>query len=92
MFRAARLAIVATPDHLVVRNIFRTHTVPWGEIASIAPPKSYGATRKGGIIVSRIDGSSLSATAYVRGPHNRDSFAVSVANNLQQMAARAAQR
>jgi hypothetical protein len=91
-FRVARLAIVATPDRLVVRNIFRSYTVLWGEIASIDPPKMYGSTRKTGIVVTRKDGSSLSATAYVRGPHNRDTFGDSVTNDLRKLAASAARR
>lgn len=88
--RVARLAMVATPDHLLVRNIFRTCKVPWKQIASIEPPKQYGATRKTGIVITRTDGSSLSATAYVRGPHNRAQFAESVTRDLQRIATGAA--
>ncbi|MER5213108.1 PH domain-containing protein [Streptomyces sp. NPDC002838] len=90
--RVARLAIIVKPDHLLVRNIFRTYKVPWEQITSIDPPKRYGATRKTGIVISRTDGSALSATAYVRGPHNREQFAESVANDLQRIAAGAVGR
>ncbi|MER7901436.1 PH domain-containing protein [Streptomyces sp. NPDC096046] len=85
--RIARLAIVTTPDHLLVRNLFRSYKVPWAQISSIDRPRLHGATRKTGIVINRTDGSSLSATAYVRGPHNRESFAESVTNDLQRIAA-----
>jgi len=38
MARVGRLAVIAEPDQLVIRNIRNTHRIPWSEIETITEP------------------------------------------------------
>jgi hypothetical protein len=35
--RATRIAVVVSPDGLLVRNLFRTHRLPWPHVADVRP-------------------------------------------------------
>jgi hypothetical protein len=65
--RAARAAIVAEADHLVVRDMHRTYRIGWREIARFETPPSYGTWRKAGLRIHLIDGQMISVIAYAQG-------------------------
>jgi Bacterial PH domain len=64
--RTARLGIVACPEHLVVRDYFRTYRVRWTQIAGFELPPPYGRWRKAGLRIRLLDGQLISATLYAR--------------------------
>jgi len=68
--RTARLAIVARPDQLVVRDFFRTYRARWSEIASFELPPPYGTWRKAGLRIRLVDGRLISATLYAQNRFN----------------------
>ena len=70
---ALRLAVVATPDCLVIRNFRNTHRIPWREVEEIfrpgpVPPGVYLenplAERKDGLFVRLKEGAVISCTLY----------------------------
>lgn len=78
--RGARLAIVATPAGVVVRNFFVTRRVGWHEIAAINPPNLAGAMLDNRITFVLYDGRVVGATAFSGFRHERgDSTSATVA-------------
>jgi hypothetical protein len=65
--RAARAAIIAEADRIVVRDIHRTYQIGWREIASFETPPRYGTWRKAGLRIHLTDGQVISAIAYAQG-------------------------
>jgi hypothetical protein len=67
--RQARLAVILTADEVIVRNAFRTHRLPWPEIAGVRRPGRYGfglARKAGGLAFSLRNGQQVCADAYVK--------------------------
>lgn len=83
--RYARTGIYVTHSHVIVRNVWKTHHIPWEEIESFAPPTGYGGLRKTGLQIHRSDGSAIYATLYSPGPLNRETFAHDVVARLEQL-------
>lgn len=71
--RQARVAVVLTEDAVIVRNVFRTHRLPWQDIASVRPSTAfgYGVARRTGAIFTLRSGQEISADAYVRAAWDR---------------------
>ena|ERR1700722_1062503 len=72
-WRALQLAVVATPDCLVIRNFRNTHRIPWCEVAEIFRPvpvpsavylENPLAERKDGLFVRLKEGAVVSCTLY----------------------------
>ncbi len=72
-WRALRLAVVATPDCLVIRNFRNTHRIPWREVEEIFRPgpvpsgvylENPLAERKDGLFVRLKEGAVISCTLY----------------------------
>jgi hypothetical protein len=57
--RYARTGIYVTHSQVIVRNVWKTHHIPWEEIESFAPPMGYGGLRKTGLQIHRSDGSAI---------------------------------
>jgi hypothetical protein len=66
--RTARLGIFAWPDHVVVRDYFRTYQIRWSEISSFEVPPPYGTWRNSGLRIRLVDGRLISASLYARNP------------------------
>jgi hypothetical protein len=79
-----RSGIRVSTEGLVIRNPWRTQRIEWSDIAAIDPPAAYGKLWKTGILVTRRDGSTVSASLYSAGPLNRRSFADDVVSQLRQ--------
>lgn len=72
-WRALRLAVVATPECLVIRNFRNTHRIPWHQVAEIFRPgpvpsavylENPLAERKDGLYVRLTEGAIISCTLY----------------------------
>jgi hypothetical protein len=83
--RAARAAIVAEADHLVVRDIHRTYQIGWQEIARFETPPPYGTWRKAGLRIHLIDGQMISVIAYAQGLLDTGRPEVTVVRELEQL-------
>jgi hypothetical protein len=90
--RSAMVAVVATPDELIIRNFFRTRRVPWGDVRRIERPRPfvYGgpysafANRGNGLHVRLRNGSTLVATAYSPAGTDSADFADNVIEDLRR--------
>jgi Bacterial PH domain len=80
--RSFQLAIVARPDQLVVRNIFRTVRISWENIARFEPAPEYGIAS---MRIRLRDGRVIAVTAF--GNRNWDTGRVSatVIRELEQL-------
>jgi hypothetical protein len=67
MVRTSLLAVVLSDHLLTVRNLFRTYSIPWDQVASVQEPPAYGAWRNAGVRIFLQDGRIISATAFTRG-------------------------
>ena len=65
--RAARAAIFAGADHLVVRDVYRTYRIGWQEIARFEAPPRWGTWRKIGLRIHLRNGQVIAVIAYARG-------------------------
>lgn len=83
--RTARLGIFAGPDHLVVRDYFRTYRIGWEEISSFEMPPPYPAWRKAGLRIHLSDGRLISATLYTRGQLDTGRAARVAVEKLEQL-------
>jgi hypothetical protein len=84
----ARQGIWANGDGVVVRNVFRRHTLRWSDIECIDPPRRYGALRNAGIQFRLHDGRTVKSSLYVAGPLNRLDFADEVVQALRDLGRR----
>ena len=75
-WRAVRLAVVATPRYLVIRNFRNTHRIPWPDVEEIFRPgpvpsavylENPLAERKDGLFVRLKEGAVISCTLYSKG-------------------------
>jgi hypothetical protein len=80
----ARTGVYVTRSQVIVRNVWRTHHIPWEEIDSFAPP-GYGSPHNPGLQIRRSDGSVVYATLYAPGRHNQETFAHDVVARLEQL-------
>lgn len=91
--RLARLAIIATPRRLTVRNFWSTRHVAWSRIERIEPPPAlkvrrnavYGQTGPG-LRITLTGGRVIVASAYARRRVDPVDFADTVVRELQQAA------
>jgi len=83
--RIARLGIFAGPDHLVVRDCFRTYQICWPEIARFEMPPRYGTWPKTGLRIHLTDGRLISATLYGRGRFDTGRAAGTVVRELDKL-------
>jgi hypothetical protein len=67
MVRISRLAVVVTPEHVQVRNLFRSYRLRWGDVEEVEEPPLYGAWRRAGLRFHVKGGRIISATAFTRG-------------------------
>jgi hypothetical protein len=81
-WRVVRLAAIATPDNLIIRNFRNTHRVPWSAIEEIFEPgpvpvavykKNPLAERKVGLFVRLKEGAVISCTIYSKAFWNSSS-------------------
>jgi hypothetical protein len=72
-WRVLRLAVIATPECLVIRNLRNTHCIPWhaveeifrpGPVPSAVYPENPLAERKFGLFVRLKEGAVISCTLY----------------------------
>jgi hypothetical protein len=68
-WRTQRLAVLVGKDGLFVRNYFRDHWLAWGQIAGAdaPPPYDYWGLRNRGLQIRLRDGTTISASAFMRG-------------------------
>lgn len=78
-----RQGIWTEPDHVRVRNIFRTYRTTWSAISRIEPPPAYRALRNTGIRFILSDGSTINAALFAAGPGNRPTHADKVLHDLR---------
>lgn len=67
VYRCSRMEIVASPQGLTIRNLFRNHEIAWTEIQDLNDPPRYGALRRPGMRVVLADGTIVSATLLALG-------------------------
>jgi hypothetical protein len=67
MIQISRLAVVLTPEHVQVRNLFRSYRLRWGDIEAVEEPTLYGTWRQAGLRLRATGGHLISATAFTRG-------------------------
>jgi hypothetical protein len=90
--RSAMVAVVATPDEMIIRNFLRTRRIPWGDVSNIEPPYP-GLTYWGnGLLVRLRNGATLVATAYSPAGGDSPDFADSVIKDLRRYANTARRR
>ena len=72
-WRVVRLAVIATPDELIIRNFRNTHRIPWSAVEEIFEPgpvplpvykENPLAERKVGLFVRLQEGAVISCTIY----------------------------
>ena len=72
-WRVTRLAVIARPDGLIVRNIRNTHRIRWTEVEEIFQPgpvpaevylENPLARRKWGLFIRLTEGAVISATLF----------------------------
>lgn len=91
--RFTRLAIVASPQRLTVRNFWTTRHIAWKEIEEIAPPPAlkrrstavHGQTGPG-LRITLTGGRVIIANAYARSRGDRADFADPLVHELRQAA------
>jgi hypothetical protein len=83
--RSWRLAIIARPDQLVVRNFFRTVRISWQDIAAFETPPPYGALWKAGLGIRMKDGRLIAATAFGRNQYETGRVQAAVMRELEEL-------
>jgi hypothetical protein len=83
--RCWRLAIVAGPDHLVVRNYFRTVRISWQNIAGFEPPPPYATLGKSGLKIRLTDGRVIAATAGGRTQYDTGRVQAALMRELEEL-------
>lgn len=83
--RLARLGVFTDEQGVAFRNVFRTDTARWDEIACFEPPAEYGKALGAGLIARLDDGRTLSATGISRGPLEGPMAAQTVTDYLNEM-------
>jgi hypothetical protein len=94
--RSAMVAVVATPDELIIRNFLSTRRFPWGDVSAIETPRMrpamFGgpyaafANRRYGLRVRLRDGSTVVATAFRPASTDPIDFTDGVARDLRRRA------
>jgi hypothetical protein len=98
--RSAMVAVVATPDELIIRNFFSTRRIPWGNVSSIERPRPFVyigpysafANRGNGLRVRLQNRSTVVATAYSPAGTDSPDFADNVIEDLRRYANTAKRR
>lgn len=82
--RGVRLAIVASPAGVVVRNCFVTRRMGWHEIAAINPPDLAGTVLDKRLTFVLYDGRAVGSTAFSGDSREPDDFADGALAALRQ--------
>ena len=98
--RSALVAVVATPDELVIRNFFTTRRISWPEVRAIDRPRPWvnagrysGFYNRGnGLHVRLSDGRTRIAGAYTPAGWDPPGFADDAIEDLRRYANRAKRR
>ena len=83
--RCWRLAVIAGPDQLVVRNFFRTVRISWQDIAGFEPSPPYGTLWKAGLGIRLTDGRLIAATAFGRNQYETGRVQAAVIRELEEL-------
>jgi hypothetical protein len=92
--RSARVAVVATPDKLVIRNFFRTRRIAWTDVRAIERPRAFvfagiysGLVNVGnGLHIRLRNGTTRVASAYLPAGWDPPDFADDVVEGLRRYA------
>jgi hypothetical protein len=94
--RSAMVAVVATPDVLIIRNFFSTRRIRWNDIATIERPWPFWPfafeNLRNGLRVRLRNGSTVVASAYSPAGGDSPDFADNVIEDLQRYANNARRR
>jgi hypothetical protein len=92
--RSALVAVVATPDELIIRNFFTTRRIPWTDVRTVDRPWPFinaglysGFANRGNRLHIRLtDGTTRIAFAYSPAGFDRPEFADAVIEDLRRYA------
>lgn len=90
--RSVRLSVVATAPALIVRNFFRTRTIPWHLISAVKVPTRDGPPANSRMTFVLYDGQVIGASAYGMVPGDQPGFADEVAAEIRKHARHLATR
>ena len=79
--RILHMGIVIHPDRVIVRNFWRSWSLPSSIIRGFLPPPPYGALRRAGLCIDLTDGRTVTASAFAKG--KLDGEAVGVAESTE---------
>ncbi|GAA1782497.1 hypothetical protein GCM10009682_00850 [Luedemannella flava] len=93
--RSAMVAVLATPDALIIRNFLSTRRIPWADVISIERPRPWVYERSyavfanwgNGLQVRLRDGSTVISSAYAPAGGDPADFADGVIQDLRQQVA-----